>query len=210
MCVQFMIRKSARELSVLFGAELSEDFDFKPHVFPRYRAPIVGMHQGQRLVKPYFFGLIPAFEKNLKPKMVFHNARVETLHEKASFRIPFSKQRCLIPLEFFFEYLPGLGGRPVLGRIYPKDGAVLAAAGLYSQWRSPEGEIVPTFTMITRPAPDFILEAGHDRCPYFLKDSAYDSWLSGAGSGPDEWYQVLESGRLDPAFEIERLSSRSG
>jgi putative SOS response-associated peptidase YedK len=64
--------------------------------------------------------------------------------------------------------------------------------------------------MITRPAPDFILEAGHDRCPYFLKDSAYDSWLSGAGSGPDEWYQVLESGRLDPAFEIERLSSRSG
>jgi putative SOS response-associated peptidase YedK len=210
MCVQFMIRKTARELSVLFGADLNEDFEFKSHVFPRYRAPVIGMHQGRRQIKPYSFGLIPPFEKNQKPKMVFHNARVETLHEKASFRGPFSKQRCLIPLEFFFEYLPSLEERPVLARIYPKDGAILAAAGLYSQWKSPAGEMTPTFTMITRPAPEFILDAGHDRCPYFLTPAAHDAWLSGVGSGPHDWYQVLEAGRLDPEFDMERANLKNG
>ncbi len=210
MCVQYRIKRSLKELSILYGADLEREFEFKERVFPRYEAPVLGVHQGRKLLKPYFFGLIPFFEKSAKPAMVFHNARVETLHEKPSFRGAFPKQRCLIPLDEFFEYLPAPDGKKNLARIFPAGGGILTAAGLYSRWESPEGHQLPTFAMITRPAPSTILEAGHDRCPFFLRPESFDSWLSGEGAGPVDWYQVLESGRYDPSFDLEIINSKNG
>ncbi|MBU6155146.1 MAG: SOS response-associated peptidase family protein [Bdellovibrionales bacterium] len=204
-----MIGRSARELSMLFDSRLEEDFQFKSHVFPGYSAPVIGMREGVRMIKPYRFGLIPHFEKNEKPKIVLHNARVETLHEKAAFRRVFSKQRCLIPLDSFFEYLTPAGEKRGLFRIFSRSGAILVAAGLYSRWCSPGGDVVSSFTMITRPAAPEIMSAGHDRSPYFLLPSVFDDWLSGKGEDASRWYGVLEGGREDPEFEMERVSSKS-
>ena len=63
--------------------------------------------------------------------------------------------------------------------------------------------------MITRPAPKDILQAGHDRCPYFLRAQAYDDWLQAKGASPSEWYEVLEQGRADPEIVWEPFSSES-
>ncbi len=209
MCVQFMIRKSLRELGEVFHARIEGEFEFAARVFPRYVAPVLGMSHGVRVIKPYQFGLIPPFERNLKPKLILHNARVETLHEKPSFRDAFPKQRCLIPLESFFEYLSaGSEGRG-LYRIQPEHGGLLVAAGLFTRWKSPDGKLIPTFTMITRPAPEELVRAGHDRCPYFLDPKGYDDWLQGKGASPSEWYGVLRQGRFEPKLVWERFSSES-
>ena len=205
MCVQFMIQRSLKEISALFGARVLEEFEFRPHVFPRYRAPVIGMSAGERVMKPYAFGLIPYFEKNEKPKMIFHNARVETVSEKPSFKGPFQTSRCLIPLESFFEYIWETDTKKWVARFHPKDDAVLAAAGLYQVWKSPKGERVPTFTMITREAPPFILDVGHDRSPFFLKPSFYDAWMTPGKRDPDELKGVLSQGALEVDLSVERF-----
>ena len=129
MCVQFMIRKSLEEIGVHFRASVPAAFGFRTHVFPRYPAPVVGWSNGGRVVKPYVYGLIPPFEKNPKPKLILHNARVETLHEKPSFKAAFAAHRCLIPMDSFLEYVPGGEGGKRLVRFHRRDGGLLVLRG---------------------------------------------------------------------------------
>jgi putative SOS response-associated peptidase YedK len=105
MCVQFMSAKTLAQLADEYQAEVVKDFEWKPHVFPRYLAPVIIERKGVRQVVPMHFGLIPSFEMNAKPKMVFHNARSETIKEKPSFKKAYQESRCLIPLQSFFEYV---------------------------------------------------------------------------------------------------------
>lgn len=203
MCVQFMIRRSLKELSLIYRAEVPEEFDFKPHVFPRYMAPVIGWNGTARKIKPYAFGLIPHFEKNVRPKSVFHNARVETVHEKPSFKKAFVKQRCLVPLDSFLEVIWEESGGNHLSRFFPESGGLLTAAGLYSTWRSPEGALLPSFTLLTREAPEFIRDAGHDRCPVFLRPEAFSEWLEGGEMAPAELFRILEQGRDEVRFAEE-------
>jgi len=102
MCVQFMSNKSLTDLAKEFSAEIDAPFEWKHHVFPKYPAPVLVEVNGVLIVKKMNFGLIPYFERNEKPKMVFHNARVETIAEKPSFKKAFLTKRCAIPLESFF------------------------------------------------------------------------------------------------------------
>jgi putative SOS response-associated peptidase YedK len=205
MCVQFMIRRTLDEISRLYGAQVPEEFEFKPHVFPRYRAPVIGWGGQGPVIKPYHFGLIPFFEKNSRPKSVFHNARIETVHEKPSFRKAFLKQRCLVPLDSFLEVIPEESGGNHLSRFFPESGRLLTAAGLYSTWRSPEGERIPTFTLLTREAPPFIRTAGHDRCPVFLREECLPDWIEGGEKRADELFRILEQGAEEVAFAEERI-----
>ena len=86
MCVQFMSSKSLTDLAKIYSAEAEEEFEWKTHLFPKYPAPVIIEQNGVRKIVSMNFGLIPSFEFNEKPKMVLHNARSETLKEKASFK----------------------------------------------------------------------------------------------------------------------------
>jgi putative SOS response-associated peptidase YedK len=200
-----MIQRSLKDLGVLFGAQVPQEFEFRSPVFPRYQAPVIGMVGGGRVIKPYAFGLIPHFEKNPKPKMVFHNARVETVSEKPSFKWAFQTSRCLIPLECFLEYIWETENQKWVARFFPKESGVLAAAGLFQTWKSPSGELIPTFTMITREASPFILEVGHDRSPLFLKPEAYDSWITPGKRDSQELKSILAQGMMDVDLAVERF-----
>ena len=206
MCVQFMIQSSAKELVTRYGAKAESDFSFKPHVFPRYVAPVLGMREGGRVLKPYFFGLIPAFEKNEKPKMVFHNARVETVHEKPSFKSSFLRQRCLVPMDSFFEYIWETDTQKWVARFFPKDEQPMTAAGIYSTWISPLGERLPTFSLITKPAPPFIHGVGHDRSPCFLRESHFDAWISEGVRPVSDLHRILIEGEAQLDFDFERMA----
>ena len=186
MCVQFMSSKSLTDLAKLYSAEVTKEFDWKPHIFPRYKAPVIIERNGKREVVPMNFGFIPSFEMNEKPKKVFHNARSETLKEKASFKKAYLERRCLIPLDSFFEFVDSEEINPKtkkpkkqLIEFSPKDKEPLTAAGIWSLWKNPgSGEVSANFSMITRDPPEFILKNGHDRCPLFLESGNMLGWLS--------------------------------
>jgi putative SOS response-associated peptidase YedK len=204
MCTQFMIQANLRRLQRRYGARVVEEFVWKPHVFPRYPAPVVVLEGGARVLKPMQFGLVPFFEKNARPKKVLHNARSETLAEKASFRKPFAETRCLVPMDSFLEYIWDSETSNWLARFGPETEQVLTAAGLWSRWHGPDGAATDSFTVITREPPAFIRGTGHDRCPVFLPESAFAAWLDPGRKEPADLSGVLA--QVEPIrFAVERV-----
>lgn len=61
---------------------------------------------------------------------------------------------------------------------HPRESSVLTLAALWDSWRSPEGEEVCTFTIITVPAAEK-LQWVHDRMPAILREEEIDTWLNG-------------------------------
>ena len=77
------------------------------------------------------------------------NARAETVDRTPSFRQAFSKRRCLIPADGFYEWRKTV--KPKLPfAIAMKDGHPFTFAGLWENWKDPEsGEWLRTCTIIT-------------------------------------------------------------
>ena len=95
------------------------------------------------------FGLLPHWAKDMKLSRSTYNARSETVAEKPSFRDAWRRARhCIVPLEAFYEP-DWRSGRSVPARISMVDGQPMGLAGLWDKWRSPEGTIVHSFTMLT-------------------------------------------------------------
>lgn len=209
-----MSARTLRDLEDALSAERESDFTWKSHVFPKYITPVLIEANGKRIIAPMSFGLIPFFEREEKPKKVFHNARVETLHEKVTFKRAFLETRCIIPVDSFFEYVQsrvdshsdcrskvgsttlnclatGDGPKKVLERFYPEDKGIMLAAGLYGTWKSPSGKSIRSFTMITREPYPFILSHGHDRSPLFLDRTQADKWVESGKKTPEELYKIL-------------------
>ncbi len=207
MCVQFMSSKTLQELAVEYSAEVPKVFEWKPHVFPRYLAPVLIKRKGVRQIVPMNFGLIPHFEMNAKPKMVFHNARSETVSEKASFKKAYLENRCLVPIQSFFEYI--WEKDPVtekekshVVRFFPKPEEPLAAAAIWSLWRHPEsGVVTANFSVITRDPPEYILKTGHDRCPLFLKPESFEEWLNPDLNNPEKLDHFLRTERAEYTWD---------
>ena len=205
-----MSNKSLTDLAKLYGAEVKKEFEWKPHIFPRYLAPVIIQRKGQLEVVPMHYGLIPSFERNEKPKMVFHNARSETLKEKASFKKAYLEQRCLIPLDSFYEFVDGKEINPKTGnpkkqliQFSPVHTPPLTAAGIWCLWKNPvSGEITANFSMITRDPPPFIEQNGHDRCPLFLKPEHWNEWLDPSLHSYEALDSYLANQRAEVNWEV--------
>lgn len=174
-------------------AELYEQYDLflktgaTPNLQARYNiAPtttiqiIVKTANGREL-REARWGLIPPWHKGgLKDfKLATFNAKIETVEEKATFRSAYKKNRCIIPASGFFEWT---GDKPPKTPHYftAKDGAILAFAGLFERWKSPEGEWITTATIIVREADEWTKKY-HDRMPCMLHPDDFDAWLDGSG-----------------------------
>jgi len=149
-----------------------------------------------RQLRTLRWGLVPSWAKDLSIGNRMINARMETVHEKASFRRAFARRRCLLPADGYFEWYAlqdqgdGASADPAQKErkgkrkarkqpffIRPKDGGVMAMAGLYELWRNPEtGEWVWTCTVITTDAPDDLGRI-HDRMPMVVERDRWDAWL---------------------------------
>jgi putative SOS response-associated peptidase YedK len=148
------------------------------------------------------WGLVPSWAKDRSIGSRLINARSETLAEKPAFRRAFAKRRCLLPADGYYEWYAtqqrGARGKPIKQPFFitPKDGGVLALAGLYEIWRDPAvaedqpGAFVWTATVITTSAED---ELGHihDRMPMLVERSGYDAWLDATMTSTERLLDVL-------------------
>ena len=151
MCTQYVPTRAQR-LEALWGRAPSRD-DYPAEAFPGYLAPVLRRGELDSLHTPSvelaLFGLIPPWSREGKDFRRCYNARSETVAEKPSFRHAWrQRQWCVIPADAFFEPCYD-SGRPVRWRIESSDGAPLALAGLWEQWRTAQGDSVLSFSMLT-------------------------------------------------------------
>jgi putative SOS response-associated peptidase YedK len=148
------------------------------------------------------------------------NARMETVAEKPAYKRAFAKRRCLLPADGYFEWYPTeektKAGKPRKQPYFirPKDGGVLAMAGLYEIWRDPvkdeddPSRFLWTCTVLTTSAEDSLGHI-HDRMPLMLPRSAYDAWLDPGPHERDELLSLLEPAApgLLEAYPVSTLVS---
>lgn len=142
---------------------------------PGQKIPVVMTSDSARVLDAYKWGLVPhwANDPEMGGRMI--NARAETIAEKPSFRGPFFSQRCLIIADGFYEWKrEGVAKIPYYVKL--KDRPVFGFAGLWDHWKSPEGTVIKSCTIITVGPNDF-MKGIHDRMPAILPKESEPAWL---------------------------------
>jgi putative SOS response-associated peptidase YedK len=137
---------------------------------------------------------VPHWAKDPSGAARLINARVETAHEKPSFREAFARRRCLLPADGYYEWVGEKNDRrPYF--IRSAGGGGLTMAGLFEFWRDPTrdrddpGAWLGTCTILTTTASDSLGHI-HDRQPLFVSPDAYTAWLDPSASDP-AWLRTL-------------------
>ena len=210
MCGRYATARKRQELLDEFQVELDateDDLDADYNVAPTKPVPVVVARAPRpeeragdagtdrekgpdphpdpvRQLRVMRWGLVPSWAKDLSIGSRLINARVETAHEKPSFRRAFARRRCLLPADGYFEWYTAenAGAKPRKQPFFirPKDGGIMAMAGLYELWRDPGGddgaEWVWSCTVITTAASDDLGRI-HDRMPMVVPRERWDAWL---------------------------------
>ncbi len=178
MCGRFVQVEKPEFYARHFSAEFvrTETLRSNYNVAPTSQVYAIAEYGGDRVVTSLRWGLIPAWAKEKKIGGRAFNARSESAAEKPTFRTSFSKQRCILPLDGFYEWERTPKGKAP-HYIYSVEGGPLAAAGLWSSWNDPEsGERLLSCAILTGP-PNSLLEGVHDRMPVLLTSGQWDAWL---------------------------------
>jgi putative SOS response-associated peptidase YedK len=116
------------------------------------------------------WGLIPLFSKD-GLDLDTHEARGETAFAERNFYQPWKRgHRCVILADALFQAADSVDQTV---RVSRADGQPLALAGLWNGWRSPAGECVESFALLTFGV------SGHpeQRRTAILRDAWIDDWL---------------------------------
>lgn len=175
MCGRFTLTSNLDELQGRFGF-LSEFTDHEPRYNIAPTQPVLTVtNDGQRKGELMRWGLVPFWAKDLKIGARMINAVGETAATKPAFRAAFKKRRCLVLASGFYEWRTE-GKQKLPAYIYPRSGEPMAFAGLWETWKSPEGQVVKSCTIITTSANSFIQQI-HHRMPVILSDETQALWL---------------------------------
>lgn len=182
MCGRFTLTVSPDELQAAFpNFTIPGDLPPSYNIAPSQPIPVV-MNDGQERLDFVRWGLVPFWTKPDKVgKFALINARSETAAEKASFKTPFRRRRCLILADGFFEWSKSNSGKSKTPYyISLKNQSPFAFAGLWDIWNSAEGDQLKTACILTT-SPNELVKPIHDRMPVILPMDQYQTWLS-----PDE------------------------
>ena len=162
------------------------------NIAPGQLAPVVVASEEKRRLRMMKWGLIPSWAKDESIGYKMINARAETLAEKPSFRKALELRRCIIPADGFYEWRKEPDGKSKTPmRIVLKDRSIFGLAGLWERWKSPDGEEVLTYTIVTT-TPNSLLESVHNRMPVILTREAEDLWLGTGARSAGAPAQVLK------------------
>jgi putative SOS response-associated peptidase YedK len=133
------------------------------------------------------------------------NSRAETVATNSAFRESFSRRRCLIPADGFYEWEPKeAGGAPHW--IYRADGHPMAFAGIWASHLDPDtGVWQRTCSIITTVAKGAVSPI-HDRMPVSLQPSVWGAWLDRHLQDPEAVRDLLQP--IDPELIMEHSVSK--
>jgi putative SOS response-associated peptidase YedK len=211
MCSRYSLTSPPEAVRSYFRYAHEHDFPPRYNIAPTQPVGIVQLDaKRERAFQLVRWGLIPPWVKDPRTFTTLINARAETIAEKPSFKGAFRHKRCLIPADGFYEWTGPAGAkRPHL--IRPRNGSLMAFAGLFESWLGPEGSEIDTMAIITVAA-NTTVGAIHDRMPAILAPAQFDDWLDCRSvdtkaalrlllAAPDDLLELIE---VDPRLNNPR------
>jgi putative SOS response-associated peptidase YedK len=209
MCGRYTLHlKRLAALRRLFGVERSAYEEQGHEVWsPRFNAapgqdlPVIRVAQGERVLSAVSWGLLPSWSSQDKSKGRAPNrpinARVETIETLPSFREPFARRRCIVPVTGYYEWraTPAKAAKEPLW-IHPRrddrDGepAVMALAGIWDRFTNDDGEVLDSYAIVTMAASERLSDI-HDRMPLELHGGDVDRWLARDPIAGDELLSLV-------------------
>lgn len=201
MCAQFEIEKTMlveklKKLKINF-----EDFNFKPRILPHSPAPILVQKDNQLKIEAMNFSLIPWWSKDKKPKFATHNARLESIKDKPTWKNIFGKKHCLTPVTSFIE--PIYEGEYAGHMLQFNLSECLFVPSLFDVWHDKAtGEIIESFAIITSDPPKYVAEIGHDRSPIFIKQEDVLLWMDTKNKTDNFFFDLLNK-KITPEISVK-------
>ena len=161
------------------------------NIAPSQKSPVLTVNEDRRVLNMMRWGLIPFWAKEASIGYKMINAKSETLAEKPSFRKPFKEKRCLVLADGFYEWEKTDKKNKVPYRFVLKNRQPFAFAGLWDVWKTPEGDTLLSFTIITTRANE-LMERIHDRMPVILNEKDEAKWLDPEFKDTDKLSSLLQ------------------
>ena len=210
MCGRFVRKTSAVQVAEAFAAHVDTDeLGLNFNVAPTSQVLAVVGEPNNRSLTSFSWGLIPRWAPDSSRAASMINARVETVAEKPSFRDLVSRNRCVLPMDGYFEWKeqlrhdtskavkqPFYFSVDLQSRFSHK--GVLAIAGLWTSWKDPnqpDAQAVHTVVALTTNANDMVGEI-HHRMPVLLDEQGVDNWLDVKNQSPLDKLEVVPNDAL--------------
>ena len=190
MCGRFTLQIPPELLAEIFGLLEIPVFPARYNIAPTQQVPVIRQSgDGRNLFAVMRWGLIPSWAKDPGIGKRLINARCETVAGKPAFRHAVRHRRCIVPASGFYEWQEE-GGKKHPLYIRLKDGSPLFFAGLWEQWKSPQGEAVDSCTILTTSSNSLIVPL-HERMPVILRREAFPLWLAP---------EMIDPEKLEPLY----------
>ncbi len=146
MCGRYSLATTKAKMEEEFGIDIGDKpLSISFNIAPTNKAYVITNESPDKL-STLNWGLIPSWSKDDKLTGKLINARVEGISTKPSFRMAIRKRRCLVIADSFYEWRRE-GTKKIPYRIFPKDGELLAFAGIWETWGN--DETLRTFSILT-------------------------------------------------------------
>ena len=179
MCGRFAFYSPSEAAAALFGVNTTIGVEPRFNIAPtQYVAAIRDGEDKKRELVMLRWGLIPSWAKEPSIGNRMINARAETVAEKPSFRAAYSRRRCIVLADGFFEWRRESDAKTPYF-ISLANGNPFALGALWENWLDKESnESIQSTTLITTAANDFMRPL-HHRMPMILETEAANDWLGG-------------------------------
>lgn len=176
MCGRFSITGDLDFYAEYFGVDEIRTEPLPPswNVAPTDDVYVIAEHDNTRHIGLMKWGLVPHWAKDKKSIQI--NARTETVATTSMFRDSFSRKRCLIPSDGFYEWEPAEEGRTPHW-VYRADGHPMVFAGIWASRMDEESQQWERTCSILTTGAKGVVSSIHHRMPVALDPEVWDSWL---------------------------------
>lgn len=207
MCGRYALTATPDEIFEFLSVIDIDDFPKRYNIAPTQPILLVvagektapGSNLPQRRAVLARWGFLPGWVKDPNGFPLLINARAETAIGKASFRAAMRHRRVLIPASGFYEWhRPSKeeGGKPQAYWIRPRNGSIIAFAGLMETWSSADGSEVDTAAILTTHANSAIAPI-HDRMPVVIQPQDFEQWLDCKTQEPRDVEHLMKPTQAD-------------
>lgn len=170
MCGRYVITKALSKTKNLVSKSNNVVDEINYNAFPGSVLPVITKNEDQVVLSKYHWGLVPKWSEKMKDFKPLNNARLETIHEKVTFKGLIASIRCVVPADGYYEWRKGENNRKVPYYFTGTNLQTLYFAGLYQK------NINTEFSIITNEAKGDITEI-HHRMPVILKEQDINRYL---------------------------------